>query len=249
MLDIKPPLSESGIRRGNPEYARGILNDIRNFVRSVHEEVRVFNQPIRQVHTCIPSASVPFFRLLHSTGSRVDHFKSIIRTLLEIDHYWVQSSFTVDLTLEEKRQIGEPSMPRPEIDLLALNFAMNEVLVVEARSFFDSPGVSLEELAEEYDIPDGRYKLFTSKRYRTIVFNRLLLQLCEHGMANANTKISLVLAAGNVYKDQTAAIQELFLTRDFVLWSPSDIKDKVIALAKTGYENDPAIITAKILLR
>jgi hypothetical protein len=139
-------------------------------------------------------------------------------------------------------------MPRPEIDLLALDFAKNEVLVVEAKSLFDSP-VRLDELAEEHDIPDWRYKLFTSKRYRTIVFNRLHLQLCEYGMANADTKLSLVLAAGNIYQDQIAAIQELFLTKDFVLWSPSDIKDKVTALAKRGYENDPAIITATILLR
>ncbi|MGC1388874.1 MAG: hypothetical protein WA807_12760 [Steroidobacteraceae bacterium] len=154
-----------------------------------------------------------------------------------------------DITLEEKRQIGKHSMPRPEIDLLALDFAKNEVLVVEAKSFLDSPGVRLDELAEEHDIPDGRYKLFTSTRYRTIVFNRLHLQFCEHGMTDANNKLSLVLAAGNVYKDQTAAIQELFLTRDFVLWCPSAIKDKGTALAERGYENDPAIITAKILLR
>lgn len=179
----------------------------------------------------------------------MDHFEAIIRTLLEADGYWVHSSFKVDLTLEEKREIGKHSMPRPEIDLLALDFAKNEVLVVEAKSLFDSPGVRLDELAEQHDIPDWRYKLFSSKRYRTIVFNRLLLQLCECGMANADTKISLVLAVGNIFKDQTAAIQELFLTKDFVLWSPSDIKDKVTALATRGYENDPAIVTAKILLR
>jgi hypothetical protein len=100
----------------------------------------------------------------------VNHFEAIIRTLLEADHYWVQSSFKVDLTLEEKRQIGKHSIPRPEIDLLSLDFAKYEVLVVEAKSLFDSPGVRLEELAEEHDIPDGRYKLFTSKRYRAIVF-------------------------------------------------------------------------------
>lgn len=100
----------------------------------------------------------------------MNHFEAIIRTLLEADHYWVQSSFKVDLTLEEKRQIGKHSIPRPEIDLLSLDFAKYEVLVVEAKSLFDSPGVRLEELAEEHDIPDGRYKLFTSKRYRAIVF-------------------------------------------------------------------------------
>jgi hypothetical protein len=180
----------------------------------------------------------------------MDNFEAIIRTLLEADHFWVQSSFKVDLRLEEKRQLGKPKIPRPEIDLLALNFEQNEVLVVEAKSFLDSPGVRVEELAEEQDIPDGRYRLFTSKRHRTIVFNRLLWQLCEYyGMANADTKISLVLAAGNVYKGQSAAIQELFLTKGFIFWSPEEIKAKVTALAERGYQDDAAILTAKILLR
>jgi hypothetical protein len=179
----------------------------------------------------------------------MDNFEGIIRTLLEADHFWVQSSFKIELTLEEKRHIGKHSMPRPELDLLALNFEQNEVLVVEAKSFLDSPGVRVEDLEQEHDTPEGRYKLFTSERYRKTVFKKLLLQLCGNGMANATTTISLALAAGNVYKGQTAAIQELFLTKGFIFWSPEEIKEKVTALAKRGYENDPAIITAKILFR
>jgi hypothetical protein len=178
----------------------------------------------------------------------MDNFEGIIRTVLEADHFWVQSSFKVELTLGEKRHIGKHSMPRPELDLLALNFEQNEVLVVEAKSFLDSPGVRVEDLEQEHDTPEGRYKLFTSERYRTTVFKRLLLQLCGNGMANATTTISLALAAGNFYKGQAAAIQELFLTKGFIFWSPEEIKEKVTALAKRGYENDPAIITAKILL-
>jgi hypothetical protein len=179
----------------------------------------------------------------------VDHFEAIIRTLLEADHYWVQSSFKVDLIQQEKRDIGKPSIPRPEIDLLALNFAQNEVRVVEAKSFLDSPGVRLEDLEMEHDVPDGRYKLFTSERYRTIVFKRLVSQLCTNGMANAATRILLVLAAGKVYKGQTAAIQELFRKKGFIFLPPEEIKVKVTALAERAYENDPAIITAKILMR
>jgi hypothetical protein len=37
VLDIKRWLIESGIRRGDPEYARGILDDIPRFVRSVRD--------------------------------------------------------------------------------------------------------------------------------------------------------------------------------------------------------------------
>jgi hypothetical protein len=179
----------------------------------------------------------------------VDHFEGIIRTLLEADHFWVQSSFKVALTLDEKRHIGKATMPRPAIDLLALNFEQNEVLVVEAKSFLDSPGVRVEDLEQQHDTAEGRYKLFTSERYRKIVFKRLLLQLCGDGMANAVTKLSLVLAAAKVYKGQTAAIQELFLTKGFIFWSPEEIKAKVTSLAKRAYEDDAAIITAKILLR
>jgi hypothetical protein len=179
----------------------------------------------------------------------MDNFECIIRTLLEADHFWVQSSFKVELTLEEKRHIGKHSMPRPDLDLLALNFGENEVLVVEAKSFLDSPGVRAEDLEQKHDIPDGRYKLFTSERYRKTVFKRLLLQLCGNGMANARTTITLALAAGKVYKGQSAVIQELFLTRGFIFWSPEEIKEKVTALAKKGYQDDAAVLTAKILLK
>ena len=179
----------------------------------------------------------------------MDNFEGIIRTLLEADHFWVQSSCKVDLRLEKKRQLGKPKIPRPEIDLLALNFEQNEVLVVEAKSFLDSPGVRVEDLEQQHDTAEGRYKIFTSERYRSTVFKRLLLQLCENGMANAETKISLLLAAGNVYNNQTAAVQELFLTKGFIFWSPEEIKEKVTALARRGYQDDAAIITAKILLR
>lgn len=179
----------------------------------------------------------------------MDHFENIIKTLLEADGYWVRQSFKVNLTKEEKRQIGKHSIPRPEIDLLALHFSRNEVLAFEAKSFLDSPGVKLAELQEEHEIPEGRYKLFTSERYRSIVLARLLKDLVESGMANAATKVSVGLAAGNVYQGQSANIHEFMSAKGWFFWSPEDIKSKVTALAKRGYENDPAIITAKILMR
>lgn len=179
----------------------------------------------------------------------MDHFESIIATLLEAEGYWVRRSFKVNVSKEEKRQIGKHSIPRPEIDLLALHFAKNEVIALEAKSFLDSSGVQIEELQEEHDIPSGRYKLFTSDRYRTIVLSRLLQDLIDCGMANEDTKITLGLAAGNVYKMQTRAIQEHMARRNWLFWSPDDIKEKVTALAMRGYENDPTIITAKILIR
>ena len=87
----------------------------------------------------------------------MDHFESIISTLLEAEGYWVRRSFKVNVTKDEKRQIGKYSIPRPEIDLLALNFSANEVFALEAKSFLDSPGVKLDQLKEEHEVPEGRY--------------------------------------------------------------------------------------------
>jgi len=179
----------------------------------------------------------------------MDHFESIISTLLEAENYWVRRSFKINLTKEEKRQIGKPSIPRPEVDLLALHFSRNEVLAFEAKSFLDSPGVKLAQLQEEHEAPEGRYKLFTSQRYRSVVLSRLVQDLIELDMANSDTKVSLGLAAGKVYQGQSGPIREFMKKKEWLFWSPEDIKHKVTELAKRGYENDPAIITAKILLR
>lgn len=179
----------------------------------------------------------------------MDHFENIIRTLLEGDGYWVRQSFKVNLTKGEKRQIGKPSIPRPEIDLLALHHERNEVVAFEAKSFLDSPGVNLAELNVSHKIPEGRYKLFTCRRYRGIVFRRLHKDLVACGMANTRTRISFGLAAGKVYQNQSGAIRDFMVRKGWLFWSPEDIKAKVTALAIQGYENDATIITAKILLR
>ena len=112
----------------------------------------------------------------------MDHFESIISTLLEAEGYWVRRSFKVNVTKEEKRKVGKPSIPSPEIDVLALHFSRNEVLVLEAKSFLDSQGVKLAQLQEEHEVQKGRYKLFTSQRYRSVVLSRLqrdLIGACQ----------------------------------------------------------------------
>lgn len=179
----------------------------------------------------------------------MDYFESIISTLLEADGYWVRRSFKVNVTKEEKRQIGKHSIPRPEIDLLAFHFSSNKVFAIEAKSFLDSPGVKLSQLQELHEVPGGRYKLFTSSRYRSIVLSRLLQDLIALGMANSKTEISLGLATGKVYQGKSELVREFMEKNKWLFWSPEDIKNKVTALAERGYENDPAIITAKILMR
>ncbi len=179
----------------------------------------------------------------------MDHFESLVCDLLEAEGYWVRRSFKVDLTKEEKRQVGRPSIPRPEIDILAYDRQHDQLLVLEAKSFLDSPGVSLDDLAEIHEEPKGRYKLFTCENFREIVFERLRIELINYGMITSRTRLKLGLATGKIHRKETNQVREFMDSRDWYFLSPEDIRERVMRFSEMGYENNPAIITAKILLR
>jgi len=179
----------------------------------------------------------------------MDYFEAIVKTLLEDDGFWTRQSFKVNVSKDEKRQIGKPTIPRPEIDLIAYKPASKEILAIEVKSFLDSSGVHLSSLQERHDIPNGRYKLFTCSNYRDIVFNRLNHDLMDAGLIASPHKIRLGLAAGNVYQKSEPDIREYLNNHDMFFWGPSEIKTRIQALAKKGYENDPTVIAAKVLLR
>lgn len=179
----------------------------------------------------------------------MDHFETIVCDLLEASGYWIRRSFKVEMTKQEKQQVGRHSMPRPEIDILAYKRETEEILVLEAKSFLDSPGVSLDQLAETHDQPQGRYKLFTCENYRDVVMERLRMQLISCGMASTKTTIRLGLAAGKVYRRESADLRKFMDSMGWYFLSPEDIKEQVTRFSERGYENNPAIITAKILLR
>lgn len=73
----------------------------------------------------------------------MDYFESIIKTLLESESYWVRQSFKVNLTKEEKRNVGKHTIPRSEIDLLAYKPNQNKILAIEVKSFLYSSGVKI----------------------------------------------------------------------------------------------------------
>lgn len=179
----------------------------------------------------------------------MDYFEGIIKTLLEHEGYWVRQSFKINLTKQEKRDIGKHTIPRPEVDILAFKPNENRVIVFEAKSYLDSSGVKLTELQKKHKIPEGRYKLFTCDNYRNIVFSRLKQDLIDLGMGTDKTEIILGLAAGNVYQSKSEEIRSLFSLKGWAFLSPEDIRDKITVLAEKGYENDPSIITTKILKR
>ena len=92
-------------------------------------------------------------------------------------------------TKEEKHKIGRPSSPRWELDVVAYKGGSKEILVIECKSYLDSPGVNADGLKNgKYK---ARYKLFNEDTLRNVVFNRLLTQLVNSGACSADTTVNL----------------------------------------------------------
>jgi hypothetical protein len=179
----------------------------------------------------------------------MDAFESLIRLLMDKDNYWTVQSHKVNVTKEEKREIGKPSIPRPEIDLLALDPRSNRLIALEVKSYLDSSGVDLNILQKQHSVPEGRYKLFTCTNYRSIVLRRLLVDLKQRGLVNEKTTVQLGLAAGKVKGNQSKDMESFFLHQGWFFLGPEEIKSKLRALSNADYENDPYVISAKLALR
>ncbi len=178
----------------------------------------------------------------------MDSFESIVRTIFENKGCWVKTSFKVNLTKEEKRRIGRPSSPRWELDVVAYKGGSNEILVIECKSYLDSPGVKAESLKNgKYK---ERYKLFNEDTLREVVFARLVLQLAESGSCPKNTPVKLCLAAGRVATEKDREeLSEYFKSKGWGFYSDEWIKNELVKLSSSGYENEVAIVATKLLTR
>lgn len=180
----------------------------------------------------------------------MDAFEHIVRGILNREGYWTRVGYKVELTKNEKVSIGRPSTPRWEIDILAYKPSSNELLVVECKSYLDSTGVAYESISDSNSRSAKRFKLFTEPMTRTVVLERLKQQLIANQMILPQTRVSLGLAVGKFrsQKDSTL-LRALFDKRGWVLFSDEWISEKLNSAAKSGYENDSAIIAAKIIAR
>ncbi|MFH1923025.1 MAG: hypothetical protein ABIP48_24440, partial [Planctomycetota bacterium] len=61
----------------------------------------------------------------------MDAFESVIASILDRQGFWTRTEVKVELTKQEKRDIGRPSSPRWEIDVVAYQPGTNELRVVE----------------------------------------------------------------------------------------------------------------------
>ena len=180
----------------------------------------------------------------------MDSFETLVGSLLEKDGYWLRTAMKVDLTKEEKRKIGRPSTPRWELDLVAYKAKENELLVVECKSYLDSPGVRARGL-DGTDAKDGsRYKLFNDPVLRKTVINRLKKQLISSGSCAASPSVTLCLAAGKVASElDREKITALFKRNRWKFFDDSWLRERLLDVSNSKYENEVVSVVAKILLR
>jgi hypothetical protein len=177
----------------------------------------------------------------------MDAFESLMSMLLRHNGYWTIPSFKVELTKDEKRQIGRFSSPRWEIDLVAYKGLSNEVLAIECKSFLDSRGVIFQR--REFS-PPKRYKMFTDSVLRSVVLNRLGKQLVDTGACASNPMITLCLAVGKIASGSDSdGLTKHCQTNGWRLFDDAWIRARLMAAAQCGYENDVAFVVSKLLLR
>lgn len=174
-------------------------------------------------------------------------FEDIIRRYLEEDGYWVRQSVKVEITPEDKRTIGTYSMPRPEVDLVALSIKKNELLLVEAKSYLDSYGVYYEAITDPSDKSAARYKLFTNDVFRQIVTDRLKEQYQKRGLIEGNVGVNYGLAAGNIHQGNEKPIADYFHQKGWKLITPNQIRNFIEQLVTKGWEDDLVTMTAKLM--
>lgn len=178
----------------------------------------------------------------------MDAFEQLVADIFRAKGYWVHQGYKVELSAGQKRALGNPSMPRPEIDLVAYRPGSGELLALECKSYFDSGGVH----ARDFD-PDargsGRYKMFTRPELREIVLSALVDQLVEAKAVAGSPEPRLGLVFGHATAGNQAQLEEHFAEAGWQLYGPEWVCGQLRAMADQSYDNKVAAMVAKLLLR
>jgi hypothetical protein len=177
----------------------------------------------------------------------VDAFEELVAEVLRSDGYWVHQGYKIDLSTADKRALGNPSMPRPEIDLVAYKPGTGELLSLECKSYFDSGGVHARDL-----LPGGRnaqrYKMFVNADLRTMVLQRLVEQLTANGAVAGTPMPKLGMIYGYATPANTAILKSHFEENGWGLYGPDWLRDHLQKMALRSYDNQVASVVAKLLL-
>ena len=187
---------------------------------------------------------------IRSPFTQMNAFEGLIAGLLRQEGYWTIVGYKVNLSKAKKVELGKPSLPRPEIDILAYQVAQNLLLWVECKSYLDSRGVTIVPFTNKNDRGVDRYKVFTQPDYRRIVSAELVKQVVASQMALPNPTVKYCLAAGKIATEgDRKSIHQYFDQQGWLLYDDEWIKKQLIAASTGGYEDDIAILVAKLFNR
>ncbi|MHB0971412.1 MAG: hypothetical protein ACYC7A_16500 [Thermoanaerobaculia bacterium] len=180
----------------------------------------------------------------------MDAFEYVVARLYEVQGYWVRIGYAVALSKAEKHALGQPSLPRVNLDVVAYKPGANELLVVECKSFLDSHGVRSAHFNREAAAEKDIFKLFNREEYRALVLARLLEQMREEGLIGEQRPVPMmVLVAGKVHGSDEGDLRNLFAERGWQFLGPADVAEQLRRFADHAYENDVATIVTKVLER
>jgi len=176
----------------------------------------------------------------------MDAFEHIVSRIFENRGYWVRVGYKVELSAAEKRKLGNPNMPRPEIDVLAYKPEARELLLIECKGFMS--GVLFESLANAKSRDAFRYQLFHNSLLRNVLRSNLVKQLTAQGLVSRKgCKSQLCLAAARIRSGDEPKLEKLFKTKRWRLFTPANIVDGLEQLRKTKRENDVVTMMTKLL--
>ena len=177
----------------------------------------------------------------------MDAFEDLIARLLRREHQWTRQNYKVGLTKAEKVAIGLPSMPRPDIDILAFQPMTNSVLWVECKSYLDSRGVHYSAFDGSNATLARRFRIFTDDNYREIVTAALLRQLVHDQLVRPDPTIGYCLVAGRIASNQGPSLRSHFDAHGWEIRDRYWIRKTLHQLAGDGYEDDVVTMAAKLL--
>lgn len=177
----------------------------------------------------------------------MDAFEDLTERLLWREGCWTRKNFKVTITKADKVAIGLPSMPRPEVDVVAFSPERNVVAWVECKSYLDSTGVQISAFNGANPKFAKRFRVFTDSTFRHIVTERLVEQLLSLGLITEQPEVEYWLVAGRIAPGSRAAVQAHFDQAGWVLRDRDWIRAGLQAMAKEGYEDDVVSMAAKLL--
>lgn len=177
-------------------------------------------------------------------------FEQIAARFFEAQGYWTRVGLKIAVSPEEKRAVGNPTMPRPEVDVVAFKPGPNELLIVECKSYLDSNGVSVENFVGDNATHKDRLKLFTRDPLRELITTKLLAQLRDEGLLRREEPaIRYGLVAGKIKSGHEPRLRQLFDEKEWLLITPSELAQGLRKFADRGYEDDIITMAVKILER